>query len=68
MCNDFYLWHFNCKHVKQNIDNDQVVQNKKPSFESDHGGKSQETSAEWLNGRPDPGKKEKKQQQKNRTH
>lgn len=30
--------------------------------------KSQKTSAEWLNGRPNHGKTEKKQQQKNRTH
>lgn len=36
----------------------------KNSFESDHRGKSQETSAEWLNGRPDPGKKEKKNSNK----
>lgn len=67
MCSGFfYLWHFDCRHVKQNIDNDQVLQEqKKLPFESDHGGKSLETSAEWLNGRPDPGKEKKKEKKKN---
>lgn len=34
-----YLWHFHCNHVKQNIDNDQVVPSRKCLLSQGSGGK-----------------------------